>query len=50
MFSQKTILDVIFAELDVDNFSVFQNMDMNKLKKGSKTEKFVDSYKDLFNN
>ncbi len=50
MFSQKTILDVIFAELDVDNFSVFQNMDMNKLKKDSKTEKFVDSYKDLFNN
>ena len=50
MFCQKTILDVIFAELDVDNFSVFQNMDMNKLKKGSKTEKFVDSYKDLFNN
>lgn len=50
MFSQKTVLDVIFAELDVDNFSVFQNMDMNKLKKGSKTEKFVDSYKDLFNN
>ena len=49
MFSSKTVLDVIFTELDVDNFYIFQNMDMNSLRKGSKTEEFVDNYKDLFN-
>ena len=49
VFSSKTLLDVLFDELDANNFSVFQTMDMNNLR--SKTKSIVthkENIKDLY--
>ncbi len=49
VFSSKTLLDVLFDELDSNNFSVFQEMDMNNLR--SKTKSIVihkENIKDLY--
>ncbi len=50
VFSSKTILDVLFDELDSNNFSVFQTLDMNNLRK-NKTKSIdinINNNKDLY--
>jgi len=49
VFSSKTLLDVLFDELDSNNFSVFQTMGMNSLR--NKTKSIVihkENIKDLY--
>ena len=50
VFSSKTLLDVLFDELDSNNFSVFQTLDMNNLRK-NKTKSIdinINNIKDLY--
>lgn len=50
IFSEKTLFDKIYAELTKDNFSVFQNLDMNALKQTLtiKIEEIENNLKDLY--
>ena len=49
VFSSKTLLDVLFDELDSNNFSVFQTMDMNNLRSKTKSIKIhKENIKDLY--
>lgn len=49
IFSSKTLLDVLFDELDKNNFSVFQTMDMNNLRSQTKSIKIhKENIKDLY--
>ena len=49
VFSNKTLLDVLFDELDSNNFSVFQTMDMNNLRSKTKSIKIhKENIKDLY--
>lgn len=50
VFSEKTLFDKIYSELTKDNFSVFQNMDMNALKQNLtiKIEEIENNLKDLY--
>jgi hypothetical protein len=49
IFSSKTLLDVMYDELVSDNFSVFQNMNMNSLRSNTKSiEIHTDNIKDLY--
>ncbi len=49
VFSSKTLLDVLFDELDANNFSVFQTMDMNNLRSKTKSIKIhKENIKDLY--
>lgn len=49
VFSSKTLLDLLFDELDANNFSVFQTMDMNNLRSKTKSIKIhLENIKDLY--
>ena len=49
VFSSKTLLDLLYDELASDNFSVFQNMDMNDLRDKTKSiEIHTENIKDLY--
>ncbi len=43
----KTVFDVIFDELNKDNFSIFENMDLQFLRSQVSIEYYPDAYKDL---
>ena len=49
VFSSKKLLDLLYDELASDNFSVFQNMDMNDLRDKTKSiEIHTENIKDLY--
>ena len=54
IFSNKTLFDVLYEETLSDNFSVFQNMDMDNLKatlvtkNGEGIRLYPDEFKDLY--
>lgn len=49
VFSSKTLLDALYDELAANNFSVFQNMDMNNLRSNTKSiEIHKNNVKDLY--
>lgn len=50
IFSEKTVFDKIYSELTTDNFSVFQNMNMNYLRESltKKIESIENNLKDLY--
>lgn len=43
IFSQKTLLDVLYSECESDNFSDFTSMNMNKLKHDCKSIKYFEA-------
>lgn len=49
VFSSKTLLDIMFDQLDSNNFSVFQTMDMNGLRyKAKSITRHKENIKDLY--
>ncbi len=46
-FVDKTYFDMLYDSLVTDNFSVFQNLNMNELKKQFTINYYPDAYKDL---
>ena len=50
IFSEKTLFDKIYEQLTTDNFSVFQNMNMNYLRSSltTKIEAIENNMKDLY--
>lgn len=49
IFNNKTYFDVVYDSLVTDNFAVFQNLNMNELRKGYNLNTYPDAYKDLIN-
>ncbi len=45
--NNKTVFDKVFALLSNDNYSIFENMNLNILKKDLKIEKHASVYKDM---
>ncbi len=50
IFIDKTYFDVIYDSLVTDNFAVFQNLNMNELRKQYNLNTYPDAYKDLISN
>ena len=48
-FNNKTVFDLVYEELAKDNYSIFENMNMDVLKKDTKITKIVSNYKDMLN-
>lgn len=48
-FNNKTVFDLVYEELAKDNYSIFENMNMDVLKKDTKITKIISNYKDMMN-
>ena len=46
-FNNKTLFDKVFEQLSADNYSIFENMNLNVLKKDIKITEYPDVYKNL---
>lgn len=46
-FNNKTLFDKVFEQLSVDNYSIFENMNLNVLKKDIKITEYPDVYQNL---
>ena len=46
-FNNKTLFDKVFEQLSSDNYSIFENMNLNVLKKDIKITEYPDVYKNL---
>lgn len=46
-FNNKTLFDKVFEQLSGDNYSIFENMNLNVIKKDVKVTEYPDVYKNL---
>ena len=46
-FNNKTLFDKVFEQLSADNYSIFENMNLNVIKKDIKITEYPDVYKNL---
>lgn len=46
-FNNKTLFDKVFEQLSADNYSIFENMNLNVLKKDIKITEYPDVYQNL---